>query len=385
MGARRNDRGLTLIELLIGIVLTGVITSAMFGALFLGLHTIDKTNDRIEGSNDTQLIASYFTSDVASAESVSTTGTQLHSAPSVTSPNATAYYVGFWALKSNTTATPPDSMTEAWQIHSPTLTLEAADEALNGTGATGDRVASSLAGTSSVNHSVAFAPAVLSTISRTGVATNSVASGAGLPLTKPSTAANNDLLIAHVAVVGGSGTTINAPTGWTLLESKDSGTAVKSLIFQHRLAAGETSWTWSFAPNRAALGGIVSYSGVATAGVAAAGHGTNVSPCGGETPALLLSWTDRGTNTSTTVSYVGVHQGQENQLVRQQCAGIAGTPVSESVLAGNLAVGSVNAACNKAIVCAPLPVTVTLSLAEPSKDGVVGRSYQLRAATRTTE
>lgn len=380
------DRGMTLIELLVGIVLTGVIMSALFGAMMMGLRTVDNTNDRISGSNDTQLIASYFTSDVSSAEQVSTTGTQSHSAPSVDAPGANSYYVAFWTLKANTAVTPPDSMTQAWQQQTAALTIESADEPLSATGSTGDRVATTALGTSSVNHAVAFAPALLSTISRSGVSTNSVANASGLTLTKPSTAANNDLLLAHVAVVGGSGTALNAPAGWTLLQSRDSGNAVKSLVYQHRLAAGESSWTWSFTPNRLAMGGILSYSGVATAGVGAANRGTNISPCGGETPALLLSWTDRGTNETTSVAYISAARNGENQLIRQRCAGVTGTPANESVLAHHLAANSVTAICSKATVCGPLPVSVTLTLSEPPPEHQsVGRSYELRAATRTTE
>src|SRR5689334_8018942 len=95
---RRTERGFTLVEIVVAVVITGILLGALGSATIVGLRTIDNTNKRIAGSNDTQLVAGYFTSDVASSERVSTTGTTSHAAPSLSPSSANNVLASFWTL-----------------------------------------------------------------------------------------------------------------------------------------------------------------------------------------------------------------------------------------------------------------------------------------------
>jgi prepilin-type N-terminal cleavage/methylation domain-containing protein len=389
--SRRGEAGLTLIELLVSVVIAGILLGALSQATFLGLRTMDATNQRIAGSNDTQLIASYFMSDVASAEAVSATGTTSHAAPSVTTSAANTELVGFWTLKTGTTMTPPDGMTEGWDVAStgptPTsrITVSMADELNSPIGASGNRVAESVDGTSSLAHTVALSPAGSPAITRRDASSGSTAGAGSLTLSRPTLTQSGDVMLAQVAVAGGTGTPVTAPTGWTLVESRDSGTAVKSLVYSRTATSIEPlNWTWIFMGNPESAGGVAAYSGAS--GVNA--HANETNPCGGETPVLLLNWTDRGTSLAHEVSYTFQAVTGENQLQRLHCTGTSGAPVDRETLARNLAPSaSVTAACQP-VGCGPLtsPVSVTITLSEPPAPHQTtgGRVYQLRGTTRTT-
>jgi prepilin-type N-terminal cleavage/methylation domain-containing protein len=62
----RDDRGLTLIELLITIVIMGVIVAPLGDALILFLRSDAKTTARLSESHDAQISAAYFAQDVQS-------------------------------------------------------------------------------------------------------------------------------------------------------------------------------------------------------------------------------------------------------------------------------------------------------------------------------
>lgn len=67
------------------------------------------------------------------------------------------------------------------------------------------------------------------------------------------------LLIAVVAVVGGTGITITAPTGWTLIRRSNSGTDVALATYWKRSAPGDAeTFTWTITSGIAA-GGIMAY------------------------------------------------------------------------------------------------------------------------------
>jgi prepilin-type N-terminal cleavage/methylation domain-containing protein len=394
---RRNDKGFTLIELLVSVVIGTALIGALLQAIFLGLRTMDNANQRIAGANDTQLVASYFTSDVASAESISTTGTTSHAVPSVNASGANSELVAFWTLKTETLFAPPDVMNEAWDLSStgPTpssrISVSMADEAIGQSGATGNRVGESVAGTSSIAQSVALTPALLSTVARRpDVSTGSTAGAAELALSKPASAQAQDVMLAHIAVSGGAATTVSAPSTWTLVDSRASGTGVRSLIYRHTAAANEPlGWTWTFNGAHESAGGIAAYSGVnALNGVNA--HTNDVNPCGGDTPVLLLSWTDRlgglGPDEDHQVSYTFHSVAGENLLERRHCTDAGGTPDTTQTLARNLSpAASATAACEP-VACGPLtsPVNVTVTLSEPAPlHATNGRIYQLRGTTRT--
>ncbi|MEZ5100164.1 MAG: Ig-like domain-containing protein [Thermoleophilia bacterium] len=85
-----------------------------------------------------------------------------------------------------------------------------------------------------------------------------------LDLDAPAGTQVGDLLLAQVAVRGGSGTGITAPSGWTLVRRDDSTTTVSSALYSHQVASGETNgtFTWDFDATVKAAGGIIAWEGV---------------------------------------------------------------------------------------------------------------------------
>ena len=70
---RGGEQAFTLIELIVGMAITGVIVSAIAGALIVGLSTTDATAKRLSESHDAQISSAYLANDVQSAESVNVT------------------------------------------------------------------------------------------------------------------------------------------------------------------------------------------------------------------------------------------------------------------------------------------------------------------------
>jgi prepilin-type N-terminal cleavage/methylation domain-containing protein len=64
--ARRDDRGVTLIELLMAVVLLTIIMVPLANALIVFFRNTDATNDRLAASHDAQIAAAYFAQDVQS-------------------------------------------------------------------------------------------------------------------------------------------------------------------------------------------------------------------------------------------------------------------------------------------------------------------------------
>lgn len=66
-----DDKGLTLIELLIAVVVLGIITGAITNAVIQGLKITNQATSLLSESHDTQLATAYFTADAENAEIVS--------------------------------------------------------------------------------------------------------------------------------------------------------------------------------------------------------------------------------------------------------------------------------------------------------------------------
>jgi prepilin-type N-terminal cleavage/methylation domain-containing protein len=66
MPARRDDRGVTLLEVLIAVVLLAIIMVPLTNALIAFMRNTDATNDRLAASHDAQIAAAYFAQDVQS-------------------------------------------------------------------------------------------------------------------------------------------------------------------------------------------------------------------------------------------------------------------------------------------------------------------------------
>ena len=67
----RREDGVSLIELLIAITITGIIMGPIGFAFYFGLHTTTDTQNSLLESNKADLLASYFTPDVQNAVTVS--------------------------------------------------------------------------------------------------------------------------------------------------------------------------------------------------------------------------------------------------------------------------------------------------------------------------
>ena len=412
MNNAHRDRGFTLIEVLVSVAIGSLMMAALLQGLFLGLRTLDDANQKIVGSNDTQLIASYFTSDVASAKSVSTTGETKHIAPSV-SASSNNYVVSFFAFRTDTTAAAPDDMAEAWDaqsigpLASGHVSIEMADRALTGSTQTGIHVAESTVGTSSITHTVSLAPTLLATISRRSFSVGSTGgsscqltpqtTGTCLTVGRPPNMQAQDLLLAHVAVRGVGLSGITPPSGWTPIVWKSTGSSMTSAVYSHPAGSSEPpgGWKWTFTgAGRDAAIGIADYAGAAAPSANSAQENSEMNPCGGETPAVLLSWSEDSLNASNNVvgipnevAYVVTPDASGNILERRRCTNDTGAPVDTQLLAQNLRFsGAVTGDCDP-VACESESgqVNVTLTVAEAvATHGTSPRVYQLRGTTRTT-
>ena len=70
-----DDRGFTLVELLMAMIIGLVITGVIATALIVSLKTIDGTNNRLTDSHDAQNAQSYFTTDAQSSDLVDASNT----------------------------------------------------------------------------------------------------------------------------------------------------------------------------------------------------------------------------------------------------------------------------------------------------------------------
>jgi prepilin-type N-terminal cleavage/methylation domain-containing protein len=77
----RDDRGFTLVELLLAIVIIGIVAVPLGNVIISFLHNTDATTARLSESHDAQISAAYFAADVASIGVRSTTYSSDASAP----------------------------------------------------------------------------------------------------------------------------------------------------------------------------------------------------------------------------------------------------------------------------------------------------------------
>ncbi|MGH2500358.1 MAG: glycosyltransferase family 2 protein, partial [Candidatus Limnocylindria bacterium] len=82
----------------------------------------------------------------------------------------------------------------------------------------------------------------------------------------PAGTAQGDVMVAAIAVQGGSSATVTAPSGWTLVRRTDNSTTIALAVYRKVAGPSEpASHTWTFGADRRAAGGISAYSGVDTA------------------------------------------------------------------------------------------------------------------------
>jgi len=98
--------------------------------------------------------------------------------------------------------------------------------------------------------------------------TGPTAAAASIALALPASIKLGDLLIAHVTWKGGSNitTTQAVPGTWTQLDAtRNQGTSIGAQVWYKNATAADTtggSYTWNFAPNAIATGGIAAYTGI---------------------------------------------------------------------------------------------------------------------------
>jgi hypothetical protein len=85
-----------------------------------------------------------------------------------------------------------------------------------------------------------------------------------LVLDRPSVSAG-DVMVASIAVNGGSSAVIHEPTGWTPIGRTDNDTSI-ALVSYYKVAGGSepSSYTWTIDGQTTAEGGITPYTGVDT-------------------------------------------------------------------------------------------------------------------------
>jgi hypothetical protein len=83
-----------------------------------------------------------------------------------------------------------------------------------------------------------------------------------ISIATPSPIAAGDVLLGQITFSGGSSTSITAPSGWTLIDRQDNGTAVSQAIYYKVATSSEpASYTWTLSAAGRFAGGITAFRG----------------------------------------------------------------------------------------------------------------------------
>ena len=126
------------------------------------------------------------------------------------------------------------------------------------------------------------------TIVLRGVTTGSTASGSlgSVTINVPASIQANDVMLAEIAVRGGSGTTLTPPAQWAQVRRDDNSSTISQALYVHVVTAPASepaSYTWTFTSGTDGVGGMVAYGGVSSA--------TPVDVAGGQANASSTSIT----------------------------------------------------------------------------------------------
>jgi len=181
-----------------------------------------------------------------------------HATPNVTTTVANTLLVAAHAMASGSVYWTPDAtMTETVDVSGGSttggITLEGSTAVQATAGATGAKTATNGAATSY--------PGTTHILALRGVG------GGGsttLTITKPAGVAQNDVMIASIAV-GPNTVTITPPAGWGLVRRTDNASGTSNSLAVYKLLAGASepaSYDWSFSAGQTgAAGGIMAFSG----------------------------------------------------------------------------------------------------------------------------
>jgi len=206
-----------------------------------------------------------------------------HAAPSVTTTVANDQLLTFHATATCTQWTPPAGMTEITdgtfcsQGAGTNADMEINELALAGAGATGAQTATNDAAAVGVTKTVALRAnqqpmtcnltvhltrPILFESNQTAV----VNSGTQITISKPTSAAVGDTLLAGLHFGGVASTSVSTvPSNWTLARSASNGGVWFSNTYTHVVQGGEpANYTWTFNQAIQILGDISAYSGVDT-------------------------------------------------------------------------------------------------------------------------
>jgi len=166
---------------------------------------------------------------------------------------------------------PPSGFTEgAYSASNANTASQLFDEISSSASATGTIHTTMTIGTySTITQLIALVPADAtpptppSGISlRSSSANTTGSSSSSLTLNVPAGTQSGDVMVAHV-VVRTAGNTITAPTGWTQIVRKDTGSALSTVAYYKVASSSEpASYTWNFGTSGEASGSIGSYIGV---------------------------------------------------------------------------------------------------------------------------
>jgi hypothetical protein len=190
-----------------------------------------------------------------------------------------------------------------------------------------------------------------------------------LAISVPTGVQTNDLLIAAIAVRGGSGLVITPPAGWTLIRRDNSTSSVAQAIYRHLVPpapAEPSSYSWGFSNANDAAGGILAYVGASTVAPVDASNGqgnassTTITAPSATIPAnhgadLLIGLFSIANSSATTVP-----PGMVQRWSFHAIGGGIGAAASDQQLGGAGATGSqtataVTAAANAGALLALTP------------------------------
>jgi prepilin-type N-terminal cleavage/methylation domain-containing protein len=260
---RRNESGFTLIELLIATVVGGLILGAVGTAFIVTARGSQGVHERLMQSQDAQLIATNFTSDVQSADP-SLVDPTTAVAPGTSTGCGGAASPGENLLRLQwTEMTAADQMTAysvSYRINPPasasepaTVTRYYCSASASATGTPATPAVIGVAGTS--------APAMSNPPSGNASTT--------LVVTKPADLEVGHLMVAHAVFEKGWDAGTNAqitPAGWTLVQRDDSEGNIGQAIFYRFADASDispatTSYSFPFTQAVKAAGSILRITG----------------------------------------------------------------------------------------------------------------------------
>ena len=146
------------------------------------------------------------------------------------------------------------------------VTIGMSDLSLSTSGATSSQTATAYVSGANTGAQIALLPGPIAaqpTVFLRSVGTGSTATAtSSVVVTVPTGTQPNDLLLAQIAIRGGSALTIGAPAGWTLVRRDNSGTTIAQAIYSHVVPSSPAepdSYTWTFNNGNNATGAIADY------------------------------------------------------------------------------------------------------------------------------